>query len=160
MGLSLTDSVKAVELAPQASTSEDGGVLSMSRLFKDTWVVDRAVESSIAERLHDLARNSMDSVGVSGGAHDNGSHFAGPFSSIFSSFCDELFIMHELTANTKTSYKLVQVCSSSLLRISLKDEAYNHTKAYFQTAPTFSRLSWNLKTRNKELLKQKKQFGI
>lgn len=65
------------------------------------FVPDKALESSMAERLHDLARNSMDSVGVSGAAPDEGSHLAGPFSSIFSSFCVELFMLHATFHATK-----------------------------------------------------------
>jgi hypothetical protein len=63
--------------------------------------VERALESSIAETLHDLARNSIDSVGVSGAAQDTGSQEAGPFSSMFSSFCNKLLVLHELTESQK-----------------------------------------------------------
>lgn len=47
---------------------------------------ERALDSSIAERLQDRARNSIDSVGVSGGAQDN---TEGIFAEIFfsSMFC-------------------------------------------------------------------------
>lgn len=73
----------------------------LSRLFKGIFVLVKALESSIAERLHDLARNSMDSVGVSGGgAVDKGSQLGGPFSSIFSSLCEVPFAQHELTNTT------------------------------------------------------------
>lgn len=48
-------------------------------------VLCSALESSVAERLHDLARNSIDSVGVSGAAQDDAGLSTGTFSSMFSS---------------------------------------------------------------------------
>lgn len=50
-----------------------------------TLVLCSALESSMADRLHDLARNSIDSVGVSGGGQDDAGQSAGAFSSMFSS---------------------------------------------------------------------------
>lgn len=52
-------------------------------------VLCNALESSMAERLHDLARNSIDSVGVSGGGQDDAVQSAGAFSSMFSSWWTE-----------------------------------------------------------------------
>ena len=65
---------------------------------------ESALESSVAETLQDLARNSMDSVGVSGGGHVAGSQLAGPSSSMFSSLFSEHFEPHEL-ADTATNHK-------------------------------------------------------
>lgn len=53
-----------------------------------TWTWQRAFDSSFADRLHDLAKNSMDSVGVSGGGHIAGSQLASLSSSMFSSLFD------------------------------------------------------------------------
>ena len=55
-----------------------------------------ALESSMAERLHDLARNSIDSVGVSGGGQDDAVQSAGAFSSMFSSWWTEHFELDAL----------------------------------------------------------------
>lgn len=52
----------------------------------------------MAETLHDLARNSMDSVGVSGGGQEIASQIAGLFSSMFSSLCNVHLEAQELTA--------------------------------------------------------------
>lgn len=52
------------------------------------FVLHRAFESSMAETLHDLAKYSMDSVGVSGGGHATGSHSTTFSSSMFSSLLD------------------------------------------------------------------------
>lgn len=67
-------------------------------------VSERTLESSIAERLHDLARNSMDSVGVLGRTNDMGSQRAGPSSSMFSSCRDVHF--KELIGAAPASSKL------------------------------------------------------
>lgn len=53
-----------------------------------SFVLQRAFESSTAERLHDLAKNSIDSVGVSGGGQVTGSQSAAFSSSMFSSLFD------------------------------------------------------------------------
>ena len=50
--------------------------------------IARAFEISMADRLHDLARNSMVSVGVSGARSDDECQHMGPSSSMFSSCCD------------------------------------------------------------------------
>ena len=68
-----------------------------SRILGATCVLEIAWDSSKAERLHDLARNSMDSVGVSGRARDTGSQLAGAFSSMFSSRRNKHLETHELT---------------------------------------------------------------
>ncbi|KAF5732611.1 putative chaperonin-60kD ch60 [Tripterygium wilfordii] len=86
----LTGSFETMELVLFASAPAEqrGG---LSRLVEGlTGLMVSALESSMAERLHDLARNSMDS----GGGHDVGSQSkAGPFSSILTSlFCDELCV--------------------------------------------------------------------
>ncbi|KAM2969588.1 hypothetical protein FF2_016671 [Malus domestica] len=82
----------------------------LSRVLEATFtrVWERALEISMAERLHDLARNSIDSVGVSGGGADDPSVplTIPPFSSMFSSTpCSSPFVEHfklqELTI-TKT----------------------------------------------------------
>ena len=74
--------------------------VDLSRLWESetTRVFERALESSVAETLHDLARNSMDSVGVSGWAQDTVSQLAGQFSSMFSSRGSEHLEAQELTA--------------------------------------------------------------
>ena len=59
--------------------------------------MERALESSLADRLQDLPRNSMDSIGVSGRTNEPGNQFAGLFSSMFSSRVDEHLAKHELT---------------------------------------------------------------
>ena len=65
--------------------------------------MERALESSLAERLQDLPRNSMDSIGVSGRTHELGNQLAGPFSSMFSSRVDEHLTKHELTETISTN---------------------------------------------------------
>lgn len=108
----LTDSLEAVELFVSFPTAEETDDLS-SRPISDTeaviCVLARALDSSIAERLHDLARNSMDSVGVSGGGQD----LAGPFSSIFSNLWDELFTLHELTIYNTQNKQLVSTTKNT-----------------------------------------------
>lgn len=96
--MDLTDSLEAMELASPAP---------MSRfLGSETWEFERALESSTAERLQDLARNSMGSTGVSGAAQNSDLlQLAGPFSSMFSSLCTVLLALHELTITTSSQQK-------------------------------------------------------
>ena len=76
-------------------------------------VLFNALESSMAERLHDLARNSMNSVGVSGGTQDTADNSVGPFSSILSSSpLIQHFDLLELTA-TKIMTNRVKCCVTS-----------------------------------------------
>ena len=64
--------------------------------------MESALESSLAERLQDLPRYSMDSIGVSGKTLEPGNQLGGPFSSMFSSRFDEHFAKHELTETIST----------------------------------------------------------
>lgn len=55
----------------------------------------------MAEMLHDLARNSIDSVGVSGAGQIVGVQLpAGPFSSMFASLGTEVFTLQVLTVSS------------------------------------------------------------
>lgn len=98
----------------------------------------------MAERLHDLPRNSMDSVGVSGAAHDDtGSQRAGLFSSMFSSFCDKLFVLHELTESQKPQEKNPV---STLFTLKRSFINYNHVKELASKRAIFTwfRVLWCL----------------
>ena len=78
----------------------------------------------MAETLHDLAKNSMDSVGVSGAAvaaamavQEAVSKIAGLFSSMFSSLGNEYFEAHELMTilSTKLRQKKKKESEKSLV---------------------------------------------
>lgn len=71
-------------------------------LFAARQVWERALESSAAEILHDLARNSIDLVGVSGGRQVAGSQLAGLSSCMFSSLFSELREAHMVAGDTAT----------------------------------------------------------
>lgn len=110
--MDLTVSMKTVEelISSISFTTEEKDNFSWS--LAAIFLFERAFESSIAERLHDLARNSMDSVGVSGGGQLSCcQQVAGPSSSMLSSLSNVPFPLHEFT-NTIAS---IQASSVSIL---------------------------------------------
>lgn len=88
----------------------------------------------MAERLHDLARNSMDSVGVSGRAHDEGSQLAGARSSIFSSRRDKHWETHELTVtNNQTDGVSTAVLLIIILEIMIMESLNMYLEKRFES---------------------------
>lgn len=74
----------------------------------------------MADRLHDLARNSMDSVGVSGGgAHEISPQLAGSSSFMFSSLCDEFTGITDNQSKSLTALKGNKIKNFTFKKIGL-----------------------------------------
>lgn len=99
-------------------------------LFTATQVWVRALESSAAEILHDLARNSIDSVGVSGGGQVAGSQLAGLSSCMFSSLFSELWEPHTVAGDTATKSQETRLVTVFLVWIYLNQSLLG-LNAYF-----------------------------